>query len=75
MIAFFSGAPGPLEILLILVVILLLFGAKRLPDLARSLGKSLTEFKKGKEEGKKELEDSASASSSEEESEEKPSDR
>ena len=43
--------PGPLEILLILLVALLLFGAKRLPDLARSLGKSLSEFKKGREEG------------------------
>ena len=39
------------EILLILMVVLLLFGAKRLPDLARSLGKSLREFKKGREEG------------------------
>ncbi|MBU0715373.1 MAG: twin-arginine translocase TatA/TatE family subunit [Verrucomicrobia bacterium] len=39
------------EILLILLVVLLLFGAKRLPDLARSLGKSLREFKKGREEG------------------------
>ena len=38
------------EILLILLVVLLLFGAKRLPDLARSLGKSLREFKKGREE-------------------------
>ena len=39
------------EILLIVLVVLLLFGAKRLPDLARSLGKSLREFKKGREEG------------------------
>lgn len=44
---------GPFEILIILFVILLLFGAKRLPELARSLGKSLSEFKKGKEEGEK----------------------
>lgn len=39
------------EILLVLLVVLLLFGAKRLPELARSLGKSLREFKKGREEG------------------------
>ncbi|MCF1596457.1 MULTISPECIES: Sec-independent protein translocase subunit TatA [Streptomyces] len=34
------GRLGPTEIILILVVIILLFGAKKLPDMARSLGKS-----------------------------------
>ncbi|MBN2301864.1 MAG: twin-arginine translocase TatA/TatE family subunit [Lentisphaerae bacterium] len=43
--------PGYGEILLIFLAILLLFGAKKLPGLARALGKSLGEFKKGKEEG------------------------
>ncbi len=42
---------GVTELLLILLVVVLLFGAKKLPDLARSLGKSLGEFKKGREEG------------------------
>ena len=37
--------PGPLEIIVILVVVLLLFGAKRLPDSARSLGRSMRIFK------------------------------
>lgn len=41
---------GWTEILVILALILLLFGAKRLPELARSLGKSLKEFKKGTQE-------------------------
>ncbi len=41
---------GWTEILIILALILLLFGAKRLPELARSLGKSLKEFKKGVQE-------------------------
>ncbi|MBN2621583.1 twin-arginine translocase TatA/TatE family subunit [candidate division WOR-3 bacterium] len=35
------------EILLILLIALLLFGAKKIPDLARSLGKGIKEFKKG----------------------------
>ena len=48
------GTPGWIEILLIAAVILLLFGAKRLPDLARSLGKSLSEFRKGRAEGAQE---------------------
>lgn len=38
---------GSGEILLVLAVLLLLFGAKKLPDLARSLGKSARELKKG----------------------------
>jgi sec-independent protein translocase protein TatA len=42
---------GPWEWLIVLGVILLLFGAKKLPELARSLGKSSTEFKKGMKEG------------------------
>lgn len=50
-LAIFGGAPGPWEILLVLFVVLLLFGSRKLPELARSLGKSLSEFRKGREEG------------------------
>ncbi len=45
------GMPGPTELIIILVVLLLLFGAKRLPELSRSLGRSINEFKRGKSEG------------------------
>ena len=47
------GQPGPTELLIILGIILLLFGAKKLPGLSNSLGRSLSEFKKGREEGLK----------------------
>ena len=38
---------GPLELILILVVVVLLFGASRIPKIARALGQGLKEFKKG----------------------------
>lgn len=44
------GPLGTPEIILILFVVLLLFGAKRLPELARSFGKSMREFKKAASE-------------------------
>ena len=50
MLAFIKNIGGP-ELLIILVVVLLLFGAAKLPQLARSLGASAKEFKKGIEEG------------------------
>ena len=54
MIAYF-GMPGGSEVILILFIILLLFGAKKLPELSRSLGKSLGEFRKGKEDLEREI--------------------
>ena len=56
-IAFIPGMQGGPEIILVLFVILLLFGAKKLPELSRSLGKSLGEFKKGKEDIEREIRD------------------
>ena len=45
---------GPQELLLVVAVIFLLFGATRLPQLAKSLGQSKRAFKEGLEEGEKE---------------------
>jgi sec-independent protein translocase protein TatA len=38
---------GPTELIILLVIVMLIFGANRLPKLARSLGESAKEFKKG----------------------------
>lgn len=45
---------GPPELLIILAILLLLFGASRLPKLARSMGQASKEFKSGFKEGRKE---------------------
>lgn len=47
------------EILLILVVVVLLFGATKLPELARSIGASAKEFRKGLDEGAKDDEETS----------------
>lgn len=47
---------GPWEWVIVFLVILLLFGAKRIPDLARGLGQGMQEFRKASEEVKKEIE-------------------
>ncbi|MBU4075127.1 MAG: twin-arginine translocase TatA/TatE family subunit [Euryarchaeota archaeon] len=48
---------GPLEIALIVGAIIILFGAAKIPELARSLGKATGEFKKGKQDIERELTD------------------
>ena len=48
---------GTGELLIIFLVILLLFGAKKLPELARGLGKGINEFKDAVEAGKQEIMD------------------
>ncbi|NNF21938.1 MAG: twin-arginine translocase TatA/TatE family subunit [Saprospiraceae bacterium] len=55
---FLSGLGG-WEILLILLVLLIFFGARKIPELARGLGKGIREFKDATKEIKDEIEDSA----------------
>ena len=45
------GRIGGTELIIVLAIVLLLFGARKLPDLARSLGASAKEFRKGIEKG------------------------
>lgn len=58
------------EILIVLLIVLLLFGASRIPAIARSLGKALGEFKKGTQEAEDELNAIAHEDSEDEEEEE-----
>ena len=51
------GSLGPFEIVAILVIVLLLFGGKKLPELARGLGKGLREFKNAKRDIEQEVND------------------
>ena len=50
-------AVGPWQIALIVLVVLLMFGGKKIPELMKGLGKGISEFKKGKEEIEKDLDD------------------
>ena len=63
---------GPMEMVLVVLVILLLFGAKRLPGLAKGLGQGIREFKGAVDGAKKEIED---VSNSIAKDEEKPEDK
>jgi len=57
---------GPGEILLIVLVLLLLFGAKRLPGLAKGLGQGIREFKGAVDGAKKEIQDAGDSITKEE---------
>jgi len=60
MILAFFGGMGTWEAILIFLAIVLLFGAKRIPELARGLGKGIREFKDASREVKKEIEEDSS---------------
>ncbi|WP_058828210.1 twin-arginine translocase TatA/TatE family subunit [Haloferax sp. Q22] len=54
-IPLFPGLPGGPELLIVLLIIVLLFGANKLPQLARSSGQAMGEFRRGREEIEDEL--------------------
>lgn len=56
------GMPGGPELFVIVFVILLLFGAKKIPDLARGMGRGIREFKDATKEIKKEVDEAGKAS-------------
>lgn len=51
------GIPGGPELILILVVVLLLFGGKKIPELARGIGKGIREFNQAKASIQQEIDD------------------
>jgi len=53
------GVLGTNEIIIILVIVLLLFGGRKIPELMRGLGKGVREFNDAKSNVKKEIEESA----------------
>lgn len=55
------GSLGLFEILIILVAVLLIFGPKRLPDMARGLGQSIREFRKSVRDVQKDIQDDKEA--------------
>lgn len=71
-LAFIQGLGGQ-EMILIFLIVLLLFGAKKLPQLARGVGKSMGEFKRAREDFESEItrgEDEARAEAKKEETKE-----
>lgn len=51
------GIPGGVELLVVLMIVVLLFGADKIPKLARSSGRAINEFKSAAEQSREEIED------------------
>ena len=62
----FPGLPGGPELLIVLLIVVLLFGANKLPQLARSSGQAMGEFRRGRQEIEEELKEGAEGSEDDE---------
>ena len=58
MTALILFSPGPFEIILVVIVLLLLFGGRKIPELMRGLGQGMKEFKKATKDDEKDGKDS-----------------
>ena len=65
----FPGIPGGPELLIVLLVLVLLFGANKIPKLARSTGQAMGEFQRGRNEIEEELQQMESTNDDEEDDE------
>lgn len=68
------GFPGPTELIIIFAIILLIFGANKLPEMARGLGKGVREFKKASDELQDEITDISAQSADSKEENNQPAD-
>ncbi|WP_415487469.1 twin-arginine translocase TatA/TatE family subunit [Candidatus Hikarchaeum yamanae] len=68
------GIPGGMELAVILLIAILLFGANKIPQLARSTGQAMGEFKRGREEIEKEIGDLTGGSDSDSQKEDSKKD-
>ncbi|MFH6984521.1 twin-arginine translocase TatA/TatE family subunit [Marinoscillum sp. 108] len=59
------GMPGGWELIVIILFVIIFFGAKKIPEIARGMGKGIREFKDATKEIKNEIDESAKASPSE----------
>lgn len=59
------GGLGPMELFIILVIVLVLFGAKRVPEIGASLGKGIREFKRSVNDVQRNIEEPAAPTRSE----------
>ncbi|MCD6163056.1 MAG: twin-arginine translocase TatA/TatE family subunit [candidate division Zixibacteria bacterium] len=69
------GTPGPTELIVILLLVLVLFGAKRIPEIAQGLGKGIREFKKSMSDIQGEIESPEKEKKADQPSEKKEDDK